>query len=155
MKHCKRCDSRKENSEFYTNDNTCKECRKAMVRKNRAKNADYYREYDKKRYKEDPRVRQRHRRYQSTEQGKRSIEKSRRRYIEKNPIKRAAHVILGNAVRDGKILKPDRCEACGSSDARIHGHHDDYAYPLSVRWLCPVCHRAWHETNGGRENAEK
>ena len=31
--------------------------------------------------------------------------------------------------------------------------HDDYAKPLSVRWLCGKCHTAWHQENGEGLNA--
>ncbi len=34
------------------------------------------------------------------------------------------------------------CEACGREDAQRH--HDDYAKPLEVRWLCPPCHAKEH-----------
>ena len=153
MKSCKKCDENKSDDEFYNRDNTCKECRKAMVRENRSKNIDYYREYDKKRFQNDPKVKQRHLRYQSTEAGKKSIRKAKDKYIEKNPVKRAAHVILGNAVRDGRINKPSACQACGAQKGRIHGHHNDYAKPLSVIWLCSKCHQTWHDKNGEGLNA--
>lgn len=45
------------------------------------------------------------------------------------------------------------CEVCGMPPAirsgrqRIHGHHDDYNYPLKVRWLCQLHHHEWHKTN--------
>lgn len=146
--------------EFYPNDKTCKECRKALVRQNRAKNIEYYREYDRKRFKEDPKVRARHRRYQATPAGKESVRKSqakwsasisgrrsREKWIDENPIKKGASTMVGNAVRDGKLIKPSECSECGSGGI-IHGHHNDYAYPLVVRWLCAKCHTAWHQENG-------
>ena len=133
--------------DHYPNDKTCKACRRLLVKLNRQKKILYYQEYDKKRYKNDPRVRERHRRYQKTEAGKKSINQAKRRYLEKNPIKRLATNIVNNAVRDGKLSKPDFCSICGAS-GRIHGHHDDYAKPLVVRWLCPACHMKWHDING-------
>lgn len=150
MKVCKKCHKEKDDSEFYKNDRTCKECRKSMVRKNRASKVDYYREYDKKRYKEDPRVKQRIIRYSKTEAGKATAAKARLKYIENNTIKRAAHIILGNAVRDGKICKPSVCECCGESfsSRKIQAHHDDYEKPLEVRWLCIKCHTKWHKEHG-------
>lgn len=154
MKTCKRCSESKQDDEFYKNDSSCKECRKALVRANRAAKADYYREYDKKRFQEDPRVRARHRKYQNTEAGKEAMAKASRKWTEKNANKRAAHVLLGNAIRDGRVSKPDACEECGADDERIHGHHDDYAKPLEVRWLCQKCHVAWHRGNGEGKNAD-
>jgi len=62
----------------------------------------------------------------------------KRSWIERNPEKRAAHIVVGNAVRDGKLVKQP-CEKCGAAD-RVHAHHDDYSKPLDVRWLCPLHH---------------
>jgi transposase-like protein len=70
------------------------------------------------------------------------------RYNEKNPAKVAAHAVLKLAVRSKQIAKPDCCEACSASAAQLNGHHDDYAKPLAVRWLCQPCHSAWHRANG-------
>lgn len=151
---CKCCGKEKDNSMFYKHpnsatgfDSSCKECRKEKVRQNRINKAEYYREYDKKRFKNDPRVKERHARYMSTERGKQKAKEARIRFQNRNPVKRAAHVILGNAVRSGNVKKPSACEDCGST-GKIHGHHDDYSKPLDVRWLCPACHRKWHNENG-------
>lgn len=66
-------------------------------------------------------------------------------YREKYPNKHKAHWTVCNAMTNGRLAKQS-CECC---DAEIaHAHHDDYAKPLDVRWLCPSCHRKWHEENG-------
>ena len=109
--------------EFYPNDKTCKECRKALVRQNRAKNAEYYREYDK-------------------ERGNRQTPEYLREWRDKNPEKYKAHSMVNYHLRAGNLTKK-ACEICGSSD-RIHGHHDDYNKPLDVRWLCPEHHAEFH-----------
>lgn len=150
MNICKKCNKDKVESDFYNSDSTCKECRKAMVRANRAKNIEYYRGYDKKRFKDDPRVKARHARYAASESGKAAAKRAKEKYIELNPIKRAAHIMVGNAVRDGKIIK-GVCEVCGDLDS--HGHHDDYSLPLVVRWLCSIHHSDWHAKNGEGANA--
>lgn len=146
MKTCKKCDQDKDVCDFYARDNTCKECRKAMVRANRKSKIDYYRKYDAARANRPDRVLARAA-YQKTEAGKNAATRAKKRWIEINPVKRAANVILGNAIRDGKIQKPGLCSECGYT-GRIHGHHDDYAFPLSVRWLCAQCHSDWHKENG-------
>ena len=114
--------------------NKCKECNKKDVRKNRLDKIDYYREYDTARSK--------------TKERKKLNNKCSRRYRELNQIKRAAHILVGNAVRDGKLEKKYECSECGKTDCVIHGHHDDYTKPLEVRWLCSVCHSKWHKENG-------
>lgn len=134
--------------EFYPADRTCKECRKAKVRANRAGKAEYYKAYDRERFQNDPRVKARIDRYSKTEEGKASIKKAKKKWVEANASKRHANVMVGNAVRDKRIEKSDCCESCGESHPRIHGHHDDYAFPLVVRWLCPLCHTQWHKING-------
>lgn len=114
------------------------------VRENRKEKAEYYREYDAKRFQEDPRVKARHKRYQNTDVGKQAMRKAKDKWINSNPDKRAAHIILGNAVRDGRKEKPKECEVCGAT-GRIEGHHHDYALPLDVKWLCRQCHVNEHK----------
>ena len=55
-----------------------------------------------------------------------------------------ARIIVNHAIRDGK-LERSPCEKCGEEIAEAH--HDDYNYPLKVRWLCNRCHTLWHREN--------
>lgn len=71
--------------------------------------------------------------------------KSSESYKQRFPVKRNAHVVVGNAIRDKKLFK-EPCEICG--DKNVQAHHDDYLKPLNVRWLCPVHHKQWHKENG-------
>ena len=151
MTHCRVCHTKRHKSQFYKacinkagTVGECKECTQARVKKNRAEKADYYREYDAKRYQNDPRVKARHRKYQETPSGKASMERARGKWLENNPAKRSAHIAIGNAVRDGKIQKPDTCQSCGAKPGRIEGHHTDYTKPLEVMWLCRTCHVDQH-----------
>jgi hypothetical protein len=105
--------------------NKCKECNKSDVQKNRKDKIDHYRNYDRKR-------------------GNRQSKEYISAYRKNNPLKYKAHTIVNNAVRDGRLIK-QRCEICGNK--RTHAHHDDYNYPLIVRWLCAAHHKEYHMQN--------
>lgn len=64
--------------------------------------------------------------------------------------KQRAHNALIRAVASGKVNRPKRCEDCGNTNKRIHGHHEDYLRPLAVNWVCTTCHRRRHATNPDR-----
>ena len=61
----------------------------------------------------------------------------------RNPHKLKARYALRHAVQAGKINKPKCCQECGSKGV-LDGHHDDYAKPLKVVWLCRSCHGKRH-----------
>lgn len=61
-----------------------------------------------------------------------------------DPVKRRAHHVVEYAKRRGVIVKPTACQACGTSSGPIHAHHDDYAKPLEIQWLCARCHGRRH-----------
>lgn len=147
MKTCFKCDRELPLDAFYKHPmmadgrlGKCKECTKADVRANYKAKRPYYIAYERARANLPHRVDQR-RRYARTPAARESAIFRKRRYIASNPEKRAAHVQLGNALRDGKLVRQP-CESCGAE--RAHAHHDDYSKPLDVRWLCPPCHAAHH-----------
>lgn len=74
----------------------------------------------------------------------------KKRWQEKNPKKRAVHVLVGNGIRDGHIIK-DVCQVCESKD--VQAHHVDYDKPFEIMWLCPTHHEAWHQEHGEALNA--
>ena len=134
MKECFKCKISKPLSDFYRHSQMadghlgkCKECTKKDVREHRFEN-DSVREYDRKRG------------------SRRSYEKTKE-YRENNPKKYKAHTMVGKAIRDGTLVKPECCEQCGSNFA-LNAHHDNYNFPLEVRWLCSRCHHIWHAENG-------
>ncbi|MGB3329170.1 MAG: DNA cytosine methyltransferase [Thermomicrobiales bacterium] len=63
-----------------------------------------------------------------------------------------AHNYVEKAILRGEIT-PTPCEVCGddpvATDGRrlVHAHHDDYNYPMRVRFLCQLCHHEWHKHN--------
>ena len=139
VKTCFKCEIEKPLDEYYRHSamgdghlNKCKQCAKADVAKHREKNIDRIREYDRNR-------------------GSRLTGEYRKAYRERFPVKTKAMAMVNNALRYGEIEKADACEDCGSTFA-IHGHHDDYAKPLEVRWLCAACHHQWHAKHGEAKN---
>lgn len=138
-KICKNCGISKDIHDFYKckkmkdgHFNSCKECYKKSVLKNRVAHIEYYREYDRRR-------------------GNRQTKEYLSEYRKKFPLKYKATRMVSNAIRDKKLFKMP-CEICGA-DKRTHAHHDDYSKPLNVRWLCAAHHRQWHVENGEAENA--
>lgn len=127
MKVCKKCGTEKPLCEFYSRATKCKPCYREDVKKNRDDKADYYREYDRKR-------------------GNRQPDGYLKEYRSRFPNKYKAHNLVNNSIRDGK-LHPEPCEACGIVES-VHAHHDDYAKPLNVRWLCAMHHQQWHAEHG-------
>ena len=65
-------------------------------------------------------------------------------YKKANTDKVVAAKAVENALRRGDMVRSN-CEICGAEKAEAH--HDDYNYPLRVRWLCRSCHKAWHSKN--------
>lgn len=47
------------------------------------------------------------------------------------------------AVRNGKLIKPNKCTQC-KRVTKLSGHHDDYSKPLELLWLCSSCHKLKH-----------
>jgi hypothetical protein len=156
FKVCKSCGLEKElASGFYAHAamtdgylNQCKVCVKSRVKKHREEN-DSVKEYDRWRYYNNPK-RNAFVKKQGVKWKNENPEKyleGKKRWLEKNPLKRKAHVLVGNAVRDGKLEKQP-CSVCGSKISEAH--HEDYSKPLEVIWLCKKHHSERHkkyETN--------
>ena len=80
-------------------------------------------------------------------QGNRRVERKakrayNRRWEDHNPEKRSAHKAVERALAKGTLVRQP-CERCAATIG-VHAHHDDYAKPLDVRWLCPIHHRDRH-----------
>jgi hypothetical protein len=147
-KKCFKCEKLKAVTEFYKHPqmadgrlNKCKECTKGDVQKNYRKNISHFKQYDKGRVNYPHRVKARED-YSKTDRGRAAGGRAKRAWIGRNQEKRKAQIALGNAIRDGKIDKGP-CIKCASIH-NVHGHHEDYNYPLDVVWLCPKCHKIRH-----------
>lgn len=69
---------------------------------------------------------------------------AKKRYRERNPKKYRATNAVNNAIHLGKMIKAP-CRICGNPNS--FAHHDNYNYPLAVRWLCDFHHKEWHKHN--------
>ena len=134
LQECFRCHVVKPLSEFYKHPEManghlgkCKECNKKDVQDNYRARKGQYTEYYKKREKTD------HRKAWRFDEGKRARAR--------NPIKYHCHVVTGNAIRSGFLVKQP-CRICGTS--KVEAHHSDYNFPLTVDWLCFKHHRELH-----------
>lgn len=118
MKQCKKCLETKELNEFYQHKqmkdghlNTCIQCRKTEVKINRNDNHEYYLEYDKNRPNKIERTMQ-VKEYRQTEKGQEIKKQCHANYKENYPLKIKATSKISNAIRDGKIIRPNNCEVC-------------------------------------------
>lgn len=64
-------------------------------------------------------------------------------YRAKHPDKYKAHKAVSQAIASRCLVKQP-CERCG--EVKVQAHHDDYAKPLDVRWLCKPCHEDEHHS---------
>jgi hypothetical protein len=55
--------------------------------------------------------------------------------------RRAHHIVENEILRKRLTRLP--CEKCGTKES-VHAHHEDYAKPLDVKWLCVAHHRQHH-----------
>lgn len=133
-KTCFKCGVAKARTEFYPHPQMgdgllgkCKRCTRLDVRASRASRAEYYRAYDKDRYRNDA-VRAANARA------------TFRAAALKHPERKRAAEAVGKAIRDGRI-KRQPCWVCGE---KAQAHHPDYSQPLDVVWLCVMHHRQAH-----------
>jgi hypothetical protein len=84
--------------------------------------------------------------YRSSDLYKASKAKGQVKYNIKNPYRNKAHSAVFSALRNGQLKRPPFCAVCWTS-CIPEAHHDDYNYPLEVRWLCRSCHKEWHSNN--------
>ncbi len=144
---CRSCGVTSDGVRFYaSNKSRCAECVKGSVRANRAAKADYYRAYDRKRYRDCEHRKENARRSAQTAAGLASRAKSQERSRRENPQKWKARNAVKNAIRDGKLERKP-CYFCGATE-NLQAHHEDYDHPLDVVWLCASRHGKLHTIKG-------
>lgn len=141
MKKCFKCNKFLPLNKFYKHPKTldgylnkCIECVKAyaklLYKKNKLNGSWIKKE----------RIRNRERYYRlnyKTKHKRNSI--ANNKWRKNNPLAYKAHIIVNNAIRDGKLTKPSSCENCNKK-TKVEAHHKDYSKPLNIRWLCIKCH---------------
>lgn len=78
---------------------------------------------------------------QDRESRKRNADKRKAYDRARDPQKQRARAIIRDRIYRGTLTRMP-CEKCGES--KTHAHHDDYAKPLDIRWLCPKHHKEVH-----------
>lgn len=122
-------------------------------RKWRQKNREKYNAYQREWQRQHPRV------HPKSDESKRKRNEKRRllrsvglystskysiAWKARNVEKVRAHAMIGRAIDAGTLVRPPHCESCGLQ-CKPHAHHRNYSEPLSVRWLCALCHKREHE----------
>lgn len=74
-------------------------------------------------------------------QEERDKRRSRYRENEYYRLQVLARIWTKRAIKAGALLRQP-CEVCGK--IKVDAHHDDYAKPLEVRWLCKSHHNEHH-----------
>lgn len=85
---------------------------------------------------------QRQKRQTSEEKAKRVV--LSRKWKRANKIKERAHKRVAEALVSGRLVRPQECSQCDSTE-NIQGHHPDYEKPYDVVWLCRNCHINLHK----------
>lgn len=152
QKRCISCGSIKSSADFYRHKmmadgllNKCKECCKQQATANRNKNLERAKAYDKARAMLPHRVQAR-KIYQQTEAGKIAHAAANKKWQQLQPIRKAANIILNNAVRDKRIIPWPVCAVPECCETKLEAHHPDYERPLDVIWLCNKHHREVHKS---------
>lgn len=142
-KACRDCEVTKELTDFYKHPDMvdghmaiCKKCHIAKMILHRQTHP-HVQEYDRQRAKTPER---------------RALRRALVvKWREKNPEGYKAHRAVAAAIRSGILERGTACETCGTPD-NLHAHHDDYAKPLEVRWLCALHH--FREHAGEKDDSE-
>lgn len=129
-KRCFKCSRVLPLIEFYDHPammdgrlNKCKDCAKGDVKANYAAKRARYSDYERLRNRRAER------------RAARKVYQRRAR--ERFPFKYKARMAVGNAIRDGRLIRQP-CRVCGGE---AQAHHSDYSKPLEVDWLCFKHHR--------------
>lgn len=105
-----------------------------------AEDPDYENRYQRERRAANPELREEYNRYHreyNTKTGASTMNTMITR--QRHPEKHAARVALAEAIRKGRLVRPEACSIC-FAPCKPDAHHEDYSKPLDVIWVCRPCH---------------
>lgn len=141
--YCKHCAQEKPEDGFYRcNKSKCKDCIKSAANAYRQENLERVRAHDRLRGSMPHRVAARAE-YATTPAYTKSHAAATQRWAAKHPERRKANILVGNAVRDGRLMAWPVC-AVPECANKPQGHHPDYDRPLDIVWLCQTHHEEAH-----------
>jgi hypothetical protein len=120
----------------------CKSCECEFKKTKRKIDPNHSREIVRRSYARDhvkKAASERNKRYRAANYKKVRERERRQAQSEHSKVRRT----FMNAIKEGKIIRPDTCEDCGANTF-VEGHHFDYSKPLEVKWLCRTCHGKVH-----------
>lgn len=138
-KRCSKCRAEKPMDCFSpdkrASDGKQSQCRQCM---------NEWRKENGKKIRSSERYKSRMREWLKTEKGKKLKRRQFDKWVRANPQKRQAQSVVNNAIASGQIERAP-CVICGAEN-NVHGHHDNYARPIDVIWLCPTHHHERHRS---------
>ena len=158
-KLCKICERVLNVDQFYKNKQgkplaRCKECYKKYNKEHydykRSRNyylesQDHYRKYHREWY-ENNKEKKLNSCKAYYQKNKDRILENTRKWRQNNKEKTKAHLRVSQALKNGELIKPLKCEFCGGGSLiEAHHHPKHYDTPLNVIWLCRSCHRGYHK----------
>jgi hypothetical protein len=138
---CKECANIKNKERNKNRSDEAKARRKYSLKLWRLKNRDKLNAQSKIYRDRSPPRTEYNKEYASSAHGKIRMDAGIAAYKARNPLKRMAHILVNNAIAGGHITRQP-CSICG--DPKAQAHHDDYAKPLEIRWLCVKHHTQFH-----------
>lgn len=154
MKICTKCKTEKPDSEFNTTKKYGRTYLKAMCK---PCEHQYYNQYYHDRYYGDvDRFRTAGREYAVSENGRNGNKLRSRKYrsTKDGKHKDAVRGKVASEIKAGRLVPPACCSICGCIE-KLEAHHDDYLKPLSVRWMCKLCHESFHHLNEGSKSVQE
>lgn len=143
---CKSCDCVRAKAYHFAN----REKRLAYIRNYRLRPERLQKEKERSErrsadaaHREQQRLR--NRRVRSLDEFKAKSREYQKEYARRKREVASAHAAVKYALKTGRLVAPSSCVKCDDGTFRLHAHHEDYAKPLDVLWLCPRCHSLTHK----------